>query len=278
LLASLTLQCAAQNAPTSTEIKQLADDYFARKPSTAIRAGFNGEQALAAQKEFLALLSPKLGKVVGYKVGLTSKAVQESLGASSPVRGVLLEKMILKNGATVSTGYGARPIYEPDFIVTVKDEGINDAKTILDVAKHLRDAVAFIELPDRIIAETEKVDGNLITAMNVSARLGVLGDRLPIQATPEFLNAFEKMRVKAVDETGAELAHAEGTALLGHPLNPVLWLIEDFKKTGDKLKAGDLISLGSFAKPVPPKPGQTITVTYEGLPGKTLRVTAHFTH
>ena len=50
--------------------------------------------------------------------------------------------------------FGARPIWEPDLIVVVKDAGISDAKTPLEVAKHLSEVVAFIELPDRIVALT----------------------------------------------------------------------------------------------------------------------------
>jgi 2-keto-4-pentenoate hydratase len=210
-------------------------------------------------------------------VGLTSKAVQESLGASTPVRGVLLRDMMLTDGAKVSVKFGARPIWEPDLIVVVKDAEVNQAKTPLGVAKHLSELVAFIELPDRIVAETEKVDGNLITAINASARLGVLGQRVKIEPTPEFLAALEKMTVTASDQNGVELASAKGDALLGHPLNPVLWLIEDLKATGEKLKAGDLISLGSFARPQPPQARQTVSVRYDGLPGGSLNVSVRFT-
>src|SRR5213075_2754177 len=108
----------------------------------------------------------------------------------------------------------------PDLIVVVKDADINQARTPMDVAKHLSEIVAFIELPDRIVAETEKVDGNLITAVNSSARLGVLGQRAKIEPTPAFLSALEKMTVTALDQSGVELARAKGDALLGHPLNP----------------------------------------------------------
>ena len=228
------------------------------------------------QKDSSRSFTPKLGPRVGFKVGLTSKAVQESVGASTPVRGVLLRDMMLKDDAKVSAKFGARPIWEPDLIVVVKDAGINAAKTSLDVARHLSEVVAFIELPDRIVTETEKVDGNLITAINASARLGVLGQRVKIQATQEFLTALEKMTVTATDQNGAELAKAKGDALLGHPLNPVLWLIEDLAATGEKLKAGDLISLGSFARPQPPQAGQTVTVRYDGLPGGPLRASVQF--
>jgi 2-keto-4-pentenoate hydratase len=189
---------------------------------------------------------------------------------------VLLRDMMLKDGAKVPANFGARPIWEADLIVVVKDAGINDTTTLLDVARHLSEVVAFIELPDRIVAETEKVDGNLITAINSSARLGVLGQRRNIDPTPEFVAALEKITVTATDQNGAELAKAKGDALLGHPLNPVLWLIKDLAATDEKLQAGDLISLGSFARPQSPQAGQTVTVRYDGLPGGPLQASVQF--
>jgi 2-keto-4-pentenoate hydratase len=267
---------AGGRAQGADAVQQLTDDYFAKRPSQTFHAGMSIEQARKVQQGFIAQLTPKFGPIVGYKVGLTSKAVQEAMGASSPVRGALMRDMLLKDGASVSATFGARPIWEPDLIVTVKDAGINQAKTTLEVAQHLDELVAFIELPDRIVAESEKMDGPLITAINTSARFGVLGQRVKIQATPEFLSALEKMSVTASDQTGAELAKAKGDALLGHPLNPVLWLIKDLAATGEKLKAGDVISLGSFARPETPKAGSTVTVRYEGLPGGTLKVSVKF--
>jgi 2-keto-4-pentenoate hydratase len=262
--------------PSAEAIKKLAEDYFARRPSQSLQAGFSLDEARRVQREFVTQLVPKLGKPVGFKVGLTSKAVQESLGASAPVRGVLLADMMLNDGARVPATFGARPIWEPDLIVIVKDAGINDAKTPLEVAQHLTEIVAFIELPDRMMAETEKVDGNLITAINTSARLGVLGQRVKVEPTPAFVAALGKMSVTATDGNGAVLAQAKGDALLGHPLNPVLWLIKDLSATNEKLKAGDLISLGSFARPQLPQPGQTVIVRYDDLPGGPLKVSVRF--
>lgn len=263
--------------PSADAIKQLTEDYFAKRPSQSLHSGMSLNEARHAQKDFVARLTPKLGPPAGFKVGLTSKAVQESLGATAPVRGVLLRDMLLQDGATVSATFGARPIWEADLIVVVKDAGINKAKTPLEIARHLSEIVAFIELPDRIVAATEKIDGSLITAINTSARLGVMGQRVKIESTPEFIAALEKMTVIATDQTGAELAKAKGDALLGHPLNPVLWLIEDLSATGEKLQAGDLISLGSFARPQPPQAGQTVTVRYDGLPAGSIKVSVKFT-
>jgi 2-keto-4-pentenoate hydratase len=278
LFAALFAACfvALAAAPSADAIKQLAADYFAKRPSQSVHAGLSLDEARRAQKEFVAHLTPKLGPRVGFKVGLTSKAVQESVGASNPVRGVLLREMMLKDGAKVAANFGARPIWEPDLIVVVKDAGINEAKTPLEVAEHLSEIVAFIELPDRIVAEAEKVDGNLITAINTSARLGVLGQRLKVDPTPAFIAALEKITVTATDQTGGKLATAKGDALLGHPLNPVLWLIKDLAATDEKLQGGDLISLGSFARPQSPQAGQTVTVRYDGLPGGSLQVSVRF--
>ena len=269
--------CAFADGPSAEAIKQLTADYFARRPNQSVHAGLSLTEARRVQKEFVTQLMTTLGPRTGFKVGLTSKAVQESVGASAPVRGVLLRKMMLKSGARVSFRFGARPIWEPDLIMVVKDAGINHARTPLEAAQHLSDLVAFIELPDRIVAETEKVDGNLITAINAGARLGVLGQRAKIKLTPEFVAALEKMTITATDQNGVVLAKATGDALLGHPLNPVLWLIEDLAATGESLKAGDLISLGSFARPAPPQTGQTITARYDGLPGGPLQASVQFT-
>jgi 2-keto-4-pentenoate hydratase len=69
------------------------------------------------------------------------------------------------------------------------------------------------------------------------------------------------------DGKGQEVASAKGSAILDHPLNAVLWLVQDLARSGVKLKAGDVLSLGSFTAPQRPRPGLAVTVRYLGLPG-----------
>jgi 2-keto-4-pentenoate hydratase len=123
----------------------------------------------------------------------------------------------------------------------------------------------FIELPDLVTAKEQPITGAVLTAINSGARLGVLGK--PIAATPEMADALGKMTVIMRDQDGKELGKAPGAAILGHPLNAVVWLAQDVANGGGKLRAGDMLSLGSFSAPMPPKPGMKVTVTYEGLPG-----------
>ena len=157
------------------------------------------------------------------------------------------------------------PFSEADIVVVVKDEGINQAKTPAEVMRHLSSVRPFIELPDLVTAKEQPLSGAVITAFNVGARLGVLGK--PIAAAPELTDALAKMTVVMRDQDGKELGRAPGTAILGHPLNAVIWMAQDLAAQGQRLRKGELLSLGSFSKLHPPKAGQRTRVVYEGLPG-----------
>jgi 2-keto-4-pentenoate hydratase len=212
-------------------------------------------------------MESRTNRIVGYKAGLTNKEVQARFGVVSPVRGVLLEKMLLADGAGVPADYGARPVFEADLLVVVKDAAIHQARTHLEVLRSLSLVIPFIELLDLVVAEGEKLSAPLIVALNVGARFGVVGKGIPVQATPEFAEALAAMRVVVTDQGGKELASGKGAAILDHPLNAVLWLVQDLEKSRIRLEPGDRLSLGSFTQPLPPRPGLAVTVRYEGLPG-----------
>ena len=127
--------------------------------------------------------------------------------------------------------------------------------------------VPFIELPDLVVAKGEKLTAPLVVAINVGARLGILGKGIPVEPTEEFAARLAAMQVRMTDGEDRVLASAKGSAILGHPLNAVLWLVRDLEKSGERLKAGDVLSLGSFSPPMTPRRGLTVTVRYEGLPG-----------
>ena len=261
--------------PSAKAIETLAEDYLSVREARGFSQRLTMPEALAVQRTFVRKLQPRLGKPVGYKVGLVTREAQQRYGVDAPLRGVLLDKMLLPNNSEVPANFAVRPILEADLIVVVKDKEINEARSIPDVAAHLKEVVAFIELPDSYIATNPPPTGALLAAGNVGARLGVLGQRLPVRSTADFAQALANMRVTIIDSTGAELGRGEGRVILDHPLNAVLWLMEELNRSGLKLKPDDLISLGSIkAAPVPS--GKSVTVKYEGLPGGPIQATAHF--
>jgi 2-keto-4-pentenoate hydratase len=262
----LAAQSAFATCPDADAIQRYVADWQAKRPAKALEVT-NLEDATCARDKLVQALGSSLGKVVGYKAGLTAKAVQERFSANAPVSGVLLEGMILKDGTKVPAAYGARGVWEADMLLVVKDEGINQAKTAEEALRHISAMRPFIELPDLALAPSEKLDGTQLAAINVGARLGVAGGEVPLQANPETLKLLADTKIVASDASGATLAENTGAATLGNPLNAVVWLVEDLVKSGRKLAAGDLISVGSFTPLTPPEAGRAITVRYEGLPG-----------
>jgi len=260
--------------PSHERVNTILRFQEAKEPIRGLPIGLSMRDAECGRRRLVEKLEAHENRIVGYKAGLTNAKMQAQFGATSPVRGVLLEKMLLTDGADVQFDFGARPMFEADLIVVVKDAAIHKAKTHLEVLRALSMVVPFIELPDLLVAEGEKLSAPLLVSLNAGARLGVVGKGIPVQATPAFAEALASMRVIVTDR-GKELASGTGTAILDHPLNAVLWLAQDLEKSRIRLKAGDVLSLGSFTTPLAPRPGLTVTVRYEGLPGNPV-VTVRF--
>ena len=208
-----------------------------------------------------------LGAPIGWKVGLTSKAAQEAFGVDRPVAGRLVEGMLLPDGAVVSRGYGARPVVEADLLVVVRDAGVMAARTPLEALAHLESLVPFIELADLMIEPGQPLSAVAIVAINVGARLGVAGAPVPLEATEDWVAALGAMTVRLEAPDGAVVAEIPGAAILGHPLNALIWLVEELAASGGTLAPGDVVSLGSFGPPQPPDGLDGLVVRYLGLPG-----------
>jgi 2-keto-4-pentenoate hydratase len=205
-------------------------------------------------------------KVVGYKAGLTNPAVQKRFNANAPVYGVLYAPMLLQNGATVEASFGARPLFEADMLLRVRDAMVNKAKTPDEVIRHIDQVIPAIELPDLVVAAPPKLNGAAIAAINVGARYFVMGTPIPVVPTTPVAEALRTMTVVVRGPDG-ELDKGQGSDVLEHPLNAVIWLAQDLARQGKSLRKGDYVSVGSFSKLLPPKPGMKVEVQYMGLPG-----------
>lgn len=254
----------------------LTANFKSSTPAISPAVSMSIDEGYAAQDMFIVGTVPPDAALAGYKIGLTSGPSQEMFGVDEPVAGRMFTSMFLADGASVSARFGARPVFEADLVVMVKDAGVNDARTPLDVARHLSQVGAFIELPDLLVAKGQRLDGPLIAAINVGARYGVIGDTVAVEPTAEFVDALADMTVTLSDQNDEELARSKGAAILGHPLNAVVWLADHLKARGQQLRPNQIISLGSLTRPMPPTAGQTITASYDGLPGGTLEASVSF--
>ncbi len=268
IVSFLFVLAACQGTFVAGEGAKLTGFYLKKNPAPALDPPPTLDQAMKIQAEYNKAIMPTFGKVVGYKAGLTNPNVQKAFGVSAPLRGTLMEKMMLKSGATIEASFGARPLYEGDLILRVGSEAINTAVTPMDALKGIDAAIPFIELPDLVYAKDVKINGPMLAAVNVAARYGIVGEAIPVQATPEWMDRLKNFKCQIYDKEGTMLVEAPGSSLMEHPINVVLWIRDSLKSDGIKLKKGDLLSLGTITKLTPTAPNTIIKARYVGLDPK----------
>lgn len=257
-------------------LESLVENYLQKTP-VQTTVNLTSPQAQKVQEWFAGEISKSLGQVVGYKAALTNQKAQEGFNVSQPLRGVLLEKMLLENGSVISAKFGSRPIGEGDLIMRVGSTEINNAKTPRETLKYLDAVIPFIELGDLVYSQDVKLDAPALLAINVGARAGILGKPIPVADTDEWENRLKSLRIEILDENGKVLTSGNGSDLLGNPLDVVLWIKDSLQAEGKGLKKGDLLSLGSMTSFIPIKSNSTIRAQYIDLePNKNVEIFVKF--
>jgi 2-keto-4-pentenoate hydratase len=274
IVASVMPDISMAACPSGDAIDAYVEDFKAARPSKGIPIE-TMEDAYCMQAELAKRLPNVLGKQVGFKAAFTNPAMYERFKVNGPAYGVMFEKMMLQSGAHVPANFGARPLFEADFLVELRAPGLALAKTPLDALIYLWDLIPFIELPD-LMLEDKNVGGAQLVGHNVGFRGGVMGPRIRCRATNTFLDEIGTMDViMTEDKSGKELGRAKGSTLMGHPFTAAIWLAKALDDAGIELHKGDLLSLGGFLPPMPVQPNTTITVKYEGML-ENPSVTVHF--
>jgi 2-oxo-hept-3-ene-1,7-dioate hydratase len=264
----------ASACPDAGAVLAYLEDFRAGKASAGFRGINDASAAACARDRLIEALPAVLGPRVGYKALFTNADAQKRFGMAGPAWGAMFASGMVESGARLPAMFGAKPRYEPDFIVEVKDAGLADAQTTLEALGHISALVPFVELPDIMLAGSP--GGLDLVATNAAFRAGVLGPRLPVDDPERLDRALADMEVVVTEERGGtEIGRAPGRVLMEHPLNAAIWLARALRAEGVELRPGDLLSLGGFLASAPTRAGTTIAVRYRGLPGDPA-VTAHF--
>jgi len=251
-----------QQCATDPQIASAARAWAARIQQPPLTVAW--ADAPCFRNALLARLTPTLGPIVGYKVGVWTKAAQVTNGASGPVVGVLHKGMMLPEDKPVPVSFAFSPMAEADFLVIVGDEGINMASTREEAYRHLRGYRPFIELPDNHYPPETKADIARLVALNVNARAGIMGKEIPLRQTPEGFAGLAGLSVSVTLRTpaGVQLSSGKSAETLGDPLDIVLTTRDLLRDEGITLKRGDVISLGTLTPPHQPVAGETMSVRY----------------
>ncbi|WP_173976829.1 2-keto-4-pentenoate hydratase [Magnetospirillum sp. LM-5] len=258
---------AVAGCPDAAQVSAYVAEFAAKNPSRGFGKTITEAEALCAQGRLIPELPPVLGPRVGYKALFTNPDSQKRFGVAGPAWGAMFAGQMVTSGAVVPANFGAKPRYEADFVVVVKDAALADARTPAEALAHISALVPFVELPDLMIEGTPT--GPELIATNAAFRGGVMGAAILVDgAGADLAAALATMQVTITEEiSGKELGREKGAVLMGHPLNAAIWLAGAVRAAGQPLKAGDLLSLGGFQGSAPTRPGTRITVRYHGLPG-----------
>jgi 2-keto-4-pentenoate hydratase len=218
------------------------------------------------QDKYVPLLKAVHGDAVGYKVGLTSKAMQTFCGIDHPIAGVVLASRVHKSGATVRRSDYGRLGLEFEIAVRMKSDMPASANTPAAVAPHVDGVASAIELVDDRAADYGNLDIKSLVADN-SWNAGIV--LAPFVANwPE----LEPLLGKAT-ENGAPAGEGYGRDILGHPFNSVAWLNAQLVSRGGGLRKGDIVMTGSVMKTVFPLAAAHFHFEMPGLGSVEVKVT-----
>jgi 2-keto-4-pentenoate hydratase len=198
--------------------------------------------AYAVQREYVRLQVQARGAgPVGYKIGLTSKRMQDMCGIGSPIAGVVLADRVHASGVSLKASAYGRVGVEFEIAVRLKRDLVpsGDVPTLADVAAAVDAVCPAIEIVDDRSADYRALDVRSLIADNSWNAGIVLG---------EFVHDWPELRtiegIVAVD--GKAVDRGSGSDVLGHPFHPVAWLATHLAGQGAGLRAGDIVMTGSL--------------------------------
>ncbi len=197
--------------------------------------------------------------VVGKRIGLTSRAMQEMFGLKEPDYGHILDRVVVPEGEPISMSRLIAPRVESEICFLLKDDlegpGVN-AASVLAATLGVMPALEIID--SRIKDWKIKVADSI--ADNASNALVVLGGKLTPVADLDLRTIG-----MVLERNGEIVATGAGAAVMGNPAQSVAWLANALGDYGSGLHAGEFIMSGSLTAAVPAGAGLAFSATFDHL-------------
>ena len=200
-------------------------------------------------------------RLIGKKIGVTSKPVQDMLGVFQPDFGFLTDRMVFADGATVSLSKEGliQPRAEGEIAFLLKKDLQGPSVTKEDVLDATEWVAPCFEIVDSRITDW-KIRIQDTVADNASCGVYVVGAQHTDPRSVDLPNVFMRMF-----KNGQPAGQGHGSAVQGHPAEAVAWLANTLGAFGIPFKAGEVILSGSLAPLVPAAAGDRFTMDIDGL-------------
>jgi 2-keto-4-pentenoate hydratase len=198
-------------------------------------------------------------RIVGHKVGLTSRAMQEMLGVDEPDFGALTDDMLVEDGATLDLREMVHPRIEAEIGLILRDDLRGPGVTTVQALSAIGWAIPALEIIDTRIEDWRIQLADTI-ADNGSCGKFVLGSqRTPVDGLDLRLVGMAFSRNGTVIDAGA------GAAALGHPARCVAWLANKLAEFDVGLEAGEMLLPGALHRAYDAEPGTVFLAEYSQL-------------
>ncbi len=237
---------------TRKQIRQLSLEY----PQITVA------DAYAIQREWVAMKLAEGRVIKGRKIGLTSKAMQKSVGIDEPDYGVLFDDMFFEEGSAVPTARFIEPRIEVELAFVLGKPLKGPGCTVFDVLSATDYVVPAVEIIDtriqRVDPETKSTRKVMDTISDNAADAGIVMGGRPIKPMDKDLRWVSALlyRNGEIEESGV------AAAVLNHPAKGVAWLANKLAPFNVTLEPGQVILGGSFTSAIFVHAGDTIHVDY----------------
>lgn len=217
--------------------------------------GMTLDHAYAVQAALVAKKQARGARRIGWKIGLTSRAMQSALNIDTPDSGVLLDGMLFADGAAIPPGRFIQPRIEAEIAFVMKAPLQGAHVTRADVLAATDCVAPSLEILDTRILRADPATGRARiitdTVSDNAANAGIV-----LGAQRHAVDAFDLRWIGAivtrdgvVEETGL------GAGVLNDPVTGILWLVQRLAQYGQGISAGEILLSGSFIRPIEAPPG-----------------------
>lgn len=198
-------------------------------------------------------------RIVGRKIGLTSRAVQRQLGVDQPDYGILWADCAYADAEPIPLGRTLQPRAEGEIAFVIGRDLTTEGLVLTELLRAIDCALPAIEVAG---SRVENWDITIVdtVADNASAGVFVLG------TTPRRLTDFDpRLCGMVLERRGEPVSTGAGAACMGNPVTAMLWLARKMVEVGRPLQAGDVVLSGALGPLVPVAAGDVLELRISGL-------------
>jgi 2-oxo-hept-3-ene-1,7-dioate hydratase len=251
--------------------------YQARKTRTQVRhfsrqyPQMTVEDGYAIQREWVKLEQADGRRILGRKIGLTSRAMQQASQITEPDYAPLMDDMFFEQGSDIPVSRFIAPRIEVELAFVLGRPLVGPGVTLFDVLSATEYVVPAIEIIDARIEqfdrETKAPRKVFDTISDFAANAGIVTGGRPVRPMDVDLRWVGALLYKngVIEETGL------AAGVLNHPATGVAWLANKIAPYGEQLNTGDLVLGGSFTRPTTATAGDSFHVDFGTLGGVSFR-------